>query len=386
METEDLSNEAYRATIEEAENISPTFALIFMALVDECKNENEFLKEALKLIKSIPDLDRSQLSYMFGGARPSPIRLFEALKKIEDNIEVVYKIQVSQRSFQNDLPPETDETETELILINNTPEEDLLGFSPNQFHELVYHTYEENSPVQFRKDISEADLDRLPLFRIAEEYLKIVDRDKKIKLTPLGALPKKIMVELYDKKLLPDEHIEMGLHKLSREHDFIALKSVRHTLEIAGLVKKTYGRLSLTKKGTTLLHGNRNSLFKAFFEAFTDKFPWSSNDGHPQVPVGNMGSAFTIFMLHQYGDTPRLSDFYASRYLKAFPDFINHFPDFYSTPEKRCSHCYAIRTFHRFLLWFGFVTTEKKGKFFSHETDTFLKTDLVEKVFSFETD
>ena len=79
---------------------------------------------------------------------------------------------------------------------NNDSQEDFLGLSPIKMHDLTYDAYGENSVIQFRKDINDATLDEIPLFRIVEEYLKIIYRDKNIKLTPLGALPKKVMVEL----------------------------------------------------------------------------------------------------------------------------------------------------------------------------------------------
>jgi hypothetical protein len=45
-------------------------------------------------------------------------------------------------------------------------------------------------------------------------YLKIIERDKQIKLTPLGALPRKVLVEFYEKKFLLDMAIESGIKTL----------------------------------------------------------------------------------------------------------------------------------------------------------------------------
>lgn len=83
--------------------------------------------------------------------------------------------------------------EATILLQNNSPIDDFLGLSPNQMHHLIYGAFSDNSPVQFHNDIDDTTLDRIPLFRIVEEYLNILQRDKQIKLTPLGALPKKVM-------------------------------------------------------------------------------------------------------------------------------------------------------------------------------------------------
>jgi len=122
-----------------------------------------------------------------------------------------------------------DDIEANFILRNNKPVDDFLRLSPTEIHHLLYDTFGDKSPVQLHDDIDEKTLDQIPLFRIVEDYLKIIQRDKHIKLTPHGALPKKVMVELYDKRFLLDEHIEIGITKLWKEDDCIAIRSARLT-------------------------------------------------------------------------------------------------------------------------------------------------------------
>lgn len=278
-----------------------------------------------------------------------------------------------------------DDIEANFILRNNTPLDDFLGLSPTEIHHLLYDTYGNKSPVQFRDDIDDKTLDQIPIFRIVGDYLKIIQRDKHIKLTPLGALPKKVMVELYDKRFLLDEHIESGITKLWKEDDCIAIKSARLTAEIAGLVKKVSGKLTLTKTATKLIEtNNRLQLFRQFFQAFTNKFLWSCNDGYPEQPIGQLGWAFSVIMLDKFGDQPQKVDFYADKYLKAFPKFISFFRPDYSTPERQFFRCYGVRTFDRFFLWFGLVTVDKQKIFLDLDTDKFKRTDLVKSIFKID--
>ncbi len=273
----------------------------------------------------------------------------------------------------------------EEILYDNCPVDDFLGFTPTELNYLVYDTFGDKSPLQFRNDLDDNTLDQIPLFRIAEEYLKILQRDIQIKLTPLGALPKKVMVELYDKKILLDEHIERGIVKLWREQDCISIRSARLTAELAGLVRKAHGKLNLTKKGATLLQKeNRINLFKLFFQAFTGKFDWPFNDLHPQKPIGQFGWPFSIYMLYRFGDQPNPIDYYADLYLDAFPAFISLFKPSYSTPIRQFSHCYGTRTFDRFFLWFGLVTVERRKHYLDLEPELFTGTGLVKRIFSFD--
>lgn len=234
-------------------------------------------------------------------------------------------------------------TETNILLRNNTPVDDFLGLSSTEIHHLLYDTFGENSPIQFRKNIDDKTLDQIPLFRIAEEFLKIIYRDKQIMLTPLGALPKKVVVELYDKRFLLEELVEKGISKLWREEDSISIRSARFSTELAGLVRKANGKLTLTKTATKLLDtNNRLQIFRQFFQAFTDK------------------------------------------YLRAFSKFIRFFRPGYSTPEQQFFRCYGVRTFDRFFLWFGFVTVEQQNIFLDLETDKFKRTDLQKSIFEID--
>lgn len=278
-----------------------------------------------------------------------------------------------------------DDIEVNILLRNNTPMDDFLGLSPTEIHHLLYDTFGDRSPVLLRDDIDKQTLDKIPLFRIVEEYLKIIQRDKQIKLTPLGALPKKVMLELYDKRFLLDEHIESGLTKLWKEDDCISIKSARLTAELAGLVRKASGKLSLTKNATKLLEtNNRLQLFRQFFQAFTEKFLWSYNDGYPEQPIGQLGWAFSVIMLDKYGDQAQTVGVYADKYLRAFPTFITFFQPSYSTPEQQLFRCYGVRTFDRFFLWFGFVTVDIQKKYLDLDTDKFKSTDLVKSLFKID--
>ena len=190
------------------------------------------------------------------------------------------------------------------------------------------------------------------------------------------------MVELYDKRYLLEELVENGISKLWREEDSISIRSTRFATELAGLVRKANGKLTLTKTATKLLETNkRYQLFRQFFQAFTDKFLWSYNDGYPEQPIGQLGWAFSVIMLDKFGDQPQTIDFYADKYLRAFPKFITFFRPDYSTPERQFFRCYGVRTFDRFFLWFGFVTVDKQKIFIDLDTDKFKRTDLVKSIF-----
>ena len=182
--------------------------------------------------------------------------------------------------------------------MNSKPHEDFLGLSPNDMHDLIYLTFDSDSILKINSDISDEVLNQIPYFRLTEEFLKIIERDGFIKLTPLGALPKKFLVELYNHRILLDEGIELGIHKLSKEMDSLALSSIHNNTVASGLVVKRNGRLVLTKAGSKLLGLKfRNQLFIKLLQTFTEKNDWSNFDLYPRMPIGQIGWGFTIILL-----------------------------------------------------------------------------------------
>jgi len=280
---------------------------------------------------------------------------------------------------------EFNDIEANILLKNNEPKDYLMGLTPNEIHNLLYETYSDKSLIQFRNDIDDKTLDQIPLFRLAEEYLKIIQKDKFIKLTPLGALPKKVMVELYDKRFLLDDFIETGITKLWKEEDCISIMSMRYAIELTGLVKKVHGKITLTKKGIKFIeHENRLAFFKLFYQTFTDKFFWGFNDNYTEEPVGQLGWAYSAFMLHKYSDQERLTKFYAQKFAEAFPIVVTFFNPDYTTPLDHFKHCYQTRSFDRFFLWFGLIAVKKENSKKNYEENEYKKTELLDSIFVFD--
>lgn len=276
-------------------------------------------------------------------------------------------------------------TEEAINKYNNSPQEKLSGLSPSQTHELIHNPLGENSCIKFSSHITNEILDQIPFFRTAEELLKIIKRDGFLKVTPLGALPKKILVELYDFNFITDEHIASGINKLYREDECISLKIARIVCESTNLVKKSKGKLLLTKNGERCLKAeNRVELFKVIYLIFTEKFNWAYIDGYTKEPVGQYGCLFSIYLLKIFGDKENATSFYASKYLQVFEKFLTLFNDDYVSPEKQFNSCYTVRTFERFTEWFGFTTINGMKNFYDQENAKIVKTELLDKIFVFE--
>ena len=280
---------------------------------------------------------------------------------------------------------ESNDIRANFFLHNNAPDDDFLGLTPIKISDLLHDTFGTNSPVRLRDDIDDSTLDQVPIFRMVEMYLKIIERDKQIKLTPLGAIPRKILVEIYEKKCLLDMAIERGIQTLLREDDWKHLRSARINAELAGFVKKVKNKITLTKKGIKLLEtNNRLEIFKQFFKTFTEKFNWSYNDYYTEAPIAQYGWAFSVILLDKFGDQPINTNFYAKLYLTAFPSCLQYFKNPIYDPLNEYQNCYSRRTFYYFFLLFGFVTIVKKQEMPSLSDEKYNKTNILKSIFQID--
>lgn len=99
MDTDELSTEAYKGIIMEAEKFNHDLTLPFGLLASSCENETEYLAEAKKLIKEIKLLKANELSDMFFDAVPDNNSLHRVLDSILANILAVEKIPEADRHY-----------------------------------------------------------------------------------------------------------------------------------------------------------------------------------------------------------------------------------------------------------------------------------------------
>lgn len=276
-----------------------------------------------------------------------------------------------------------DAFEIEMMLWNHSPQADLLELTPAEVHTLLYEPYSPDAVRRMAAHIDDEVLNALPMFRMAETFLAILQRDEFVKLTATGALPKSIVLELYATGFLPEILIESGLYKLSNEAGCIGIQTARLVCSLAGFVRKEKGKLFLTKAAKQhLAEGNRVKLFHQFFRAFTEKYSWGYHDGYPEEPVGQLGWAFSVYVLLVHGSSPKPASFYAKKYLRAFPDMLSFFEAGINTAEASFSACFETRLLQRFLVLFGLVQRKNVGSQKWFEPGEYSATPQLKLIFS----
>jgi hypothetical protein len=260
---------------------------------------------------------------------------------------------------------------------NNQPVPEFEGYSPFEMHQILHFTFGKDSPIQLQK-LTDSDYKKIPILNQIKYLTDLMDKNGDIKLTNKGFLPTKIVSGLYNQGFLKDEHIEKGISKLYKETDSLTIHLTRILIELGGLVKKRNGKLSLTKNSKKIL-GDNYDLLRLTLLTFATKFNWAYNDGYGDNKIGQLGYGFSLILLSKYGKEKRLDSFYAERYFKAYPGLLDSVEPNYGTPERYSTNCYSVRTFDRFLDYFGLINIEEEGKGL-YSIKQISKTDIFDRL------
>jgi hypothetical protein len=280
---------------------------------------------------------------------------------------------------------------------NSTPQNDFLGITPEQMYGLIYFPLEGNSILKIKKNIPDEILSKIPFLLLTEHFLRILEREKAIKLTASqGNLPLKIVAELYAQKFILEEAMELNLYKQAKEEYLYSIQALHINTTLAGLAKKTAGKLSLTKKGESFVKSpqKKQELFEHIFKFCCTKYNWGYTDGFSFESIGQAGFAFSLLMMQNFGNESLTTIFYAEKYINAFPMEVNYsrknytqsgwyFEGKQSPQELRRSalSCYSHRTFTHMMDWFGFVEINKPQDFMKQDETTVKKTEVLDMVF-----
>lgn len=241
----------------------------------------------------------------------------------------------------------------------NRPREIYSGLSANGVRGLMRKFGTDDSPVIIREKIADNVLDRMPLFRLMEEFFTIVERDKGVGLTGLGYIKRKPLLELYQHKFIPVEQIDEGLWTLRGEGEWPAAIMLHDISHSAGWVRKYKGKLVLTKKGKALIEGPRHRFFHALLMWFTE-FMWPELDGYGPAPHIERFPGFTIYLLLQYGGVKRKVTFYTEKFLGFCPEALDYVDaDYFNNPREKFERLYDLRMFERFFEWFGMLEANR---------------------------
>lgn len=250
---------------------------------------------------------------------------------------------------------------------NSTPRRDFNGLSPEDMHNIMYHPFTEQCVVSLNK-LCKEQYEQLPLVR-QTLFLMNTLSEKELKLTKLGWLPLKIVAETYALGQ-PEWIIEEFQSKRINEYDAGSVWMARIILELLGWVKTRKGMLSLTIKGKKAL-SDIDSAANEILRFSLVGVGLHTFDGNEDDRIGNLGMAYSVWLLNKFGSTWHSGEFYQEQYQKVFD-----FPDIYNI--------YETRVFARLFNWLGLVETRLNKHTTPPYPWEYRKTDWLQMIFSFK--
>ena len=263
---------------------------------------------------------------------------------------------------------------------NNSSLDDFQGLSPFQMHHLIHDPLHPDSTLKI-KELSEEQLEKIPMFCQVRFLAQLIADSKGLKLTKSGFLPMKVVKEVYDQGYIKEYFVEQGIQKRMREDEIASIYIARILLEVMGITKIRNGKLSLTKKAEKLLNDGQ-LLLHTLLQDYLKKFNWGFMDGYEDDRIGQMAGAFSIYLVHKFGDKKRIDTFYAEKYIQAFPMLLDSTIPVYQEPVDYVGHIYIYRAIQQFMVYFGLIEYQR-GK--RYDDDSFvIKTALFDELISFE--
>lgn len=254
-----------------------------------------------------------------------------------------------------------------MIRQNSAPRSDLNELSPEDMHNIMYDPFRDQCVVQLNK-LDKNQYELVPLIRQALFLLNTLN-EKDLKLTKLGWLPLKIVADAY-RIGQPEWIIEELKQKRINEYEVGAVWMARIILELLGWIKTRKGVLSLTVKGRKAF-SNIDAAANEILRFSLVGVGLHTFDAVEDDRIGNLGIAYSVWLLNQFGSEWHFGSFYQEHYQKAF-----NFPDKYTI--------YETRVFSRLFYWLGIVEmrlNKQVGPPFQWE---YRKTDLLPMIFSFK--
>lgn len=279
------------------------------------------------------------------------------------------------------------EIEVNFLLKDNRPLEEYNGLSRSEMRYLIHSPFSSNSPLKIEREISDRILNQVPFLKPIEFLLDRMIQSKRIRLTKKGYLPTKLVKEIYDAVRVKDRLIEMNLIRLYSEMSSEAVHITREISEICGFIENENNKLIInTDWKNYYINKERSKIFRRILIGFALHLDWSKIGFCTNPNTGQIGFAYTLYLLSKYGKNFKPLAFYIDKYVKAFP---------FSQEELRpviMDVCMAdsfyssfqTRTVEGFLLNFNLIDYQFIEKRHSERTLMIKKSRIFDKIIKYE--
>ena len=252
---------------------------------------------------------------------------------------------------------------------NTRPVEKFENYSPSEMSNILNHSFEDDSIINFRNDFSKLSFKDIPFFNSIKYFLNIVNREGEIKLTASGNLPSKYVKELHTNSLIKDISQEGKSIKAVNEMDVAYVHLTKVICYVSKLVKTHKGAISLTRFGKSMLD-DEFELLRIIYTNFYKNYNLAYMDEYPDFDFSQV-FPFFVLLVGKYGDSGKSLDFYYDKMITAFPalnvpldldEFVDLDLDTDIDFNEICKKAFEFRIIENFLVLYNFVSYNKDRK------------------------
>jgi hypothetical protein len=159
--------------------------------------------------------------------------------------------------------------------LNDTPQKELAGISPNQAADLIRGSFGENSPLQLSESLTAEELAGSAFLANARTFLSALLETDGTPATAAGNLKRAFVADMLETMRFEDGYLDdlFRMNKVVNEEDVGTLHVLRVNLEVGGLLKRRKGRFALTRKGKALAKPEETGhLFAHLFRTYFGEF------------------------------------------------------------------------------------------------------------------
>ena len=264
---------------------------------------------------------------------------------------------------------------------NTRPVEKFENYSPSEMSNILNHSFEDDSIINFRNDFSKLSFKDIPFFNSIKYFLSIINREGEIKLTVSGNLPAKHVKELYTKGFIEDISLENKSAKAVSEMDIAYIHLTKVICYVSKLVKTHKGAISLTRFGKSML-SNDFELLRIIYTNFYQNYNLAYMDDYPDFDFSQV-FPFFVLLVGKYGDSGRSLDFYYNKMITAFPalnvpldleEFVALDLDADIDFNQICKAAFEFRIIENFLVLYNFVD-------YNNDTKILKKSNIFSELF-----
>ncbi len=187
---------------------------------------------------------------------------------------------------------------------NRRPVPEFGGYSPEQVYHLMRADWEHpDSVFSLNKNIPPYELTGAALLADARLLLRLLQEQGGAKTTGTGNLNRKFVAQ-YVEQMTEREEILQYQYLCKRgwnEDEIGPLNTLRHVIQIAGLIRKNKGYFKITKEaGRLLQENNAGELYARLFFTFFRRFNLACLDFMGECPGVQETVAFSFLMLRKH--------------------------------------------------------------------------------------